>query len=476
MIRLPKAQAAATGRISPRRRPFSLHTEEARAVWRRGIPKKGKEPASHDLERKRDEMGVENGRKRIRCALKFVMVFLLLILLFVCSMTAVYLIPEERIAWHREYSMLVLENIEETWESFGNVFGLHSEPGMMDISTDLTMLEETVALDQSLSPLQAAMSINGYARYWHGYQVFLRPLLAVYQIHQIRYLNMFLFFGVFCILLPALVRRVGRAGTAAFVLSMVCAHIVVIPVSMQYMAVFMVTMIAMLCILARYPFRKPENLPLFFMVIGMVVNFLDFLTAPIVTLGVPLLLCLHLEREREANGPGALKMAVGCSAAWALGYALCWAAKWVIASVVLHRNELTSALGHAEYWTMSDAFVPSRMSAVLRNFQFYFKAQGMRSLVFPLLLLAVLAVLALCFRRRGWQHLACSAVMLAVSLYPYAWYFVMKEHSWVHAWFTYRGQVVTLFGVCLALSGLIDRGRCRKAMRALRERAGKKPA
>jgi len=66
--------------------------------------------------------------------------FCALIALFCLLMTVAYSVPEERIEWHREYSLVVLE-IEESWESLGNIFGFHGQPGMLDNTTDRTMLE-----------------------------------------------------------------------------------------------------------------------------------------------------------------------------------------------------------------------------------------------------------------------------------------------------------------------------------------------
>ena len=130
-----------------------------------------------------------------RIAGKYVLCCVALIAVFVLLMTLVYMIPNSKIEWHREYSLYVFYDIEETWESFGNLFGLHSQPGMMDNTTDRIMIREALIGDESMSALEAAIYMNGYTRYWHGYQVVLRPLLVLYQLHQIRYLNMFIFWG-----------------------------------------------------------------------------------------------------------------------------------------------------------------------------------------------------------------------------------------------------------------------------------------
>lgn len=405
---------------------------------------------------------------------KYALCFVCLIALFVLLMTLAYMIPDSRIEWHREYSLYVLTEIEETWESFGNLFGLHSQPGMPDNTTDRIMMQETKVQDETMSALQAAMYMNGYTRYWHGYQVVLRPLLVFYQLHQIRYLNMFAFFGVFCLVLFALRQRTGKLSAAAFFMAMVCAHIVAIPMSMQYMAVFIQTMLMMLLILWRYPFAKRENLPLFFMAAGMIINFLDFLTVPVVTLGVPLLLFLYMDHREQPDIRRAAKTAFSCSVAWAAGYGLCWISKWILSFAVLGKSIFSEVTGKIQQWAVHADHAQGRMETVVKNFQDYFMLHGLRSMVFPLLFAVLLLAALVLFGRRERQAWLCGGVMLAVSLYPYMWYFVLMEHSWLHHWFTYRAQVVSQFGGYMTLILLIDWQRLRARLCASKERLTKK--
>lgn len=394
-----------------------------------------------------------------RGALTLCLGFIAVLALFVCALTAVYMIPNEKIEWHQEYSVCMLTEVEGRWERLGNLFGDAYDPATMDNFTDQIMLGEAYVQDKSISALEAALYMNGYTRYWHGYQVFLRPLLVFYQVYQIRYLNMTAFFFLLFWTLSALRRRLGRLEAVAFLLSMIGAHIVVIPMSMQFMAVFMVTMAASLVVMYRYPFAKSEHAPLFFMVVGMTINFLDLLTAPIVTLGIPLLLCLHLENREGLNARRAASIVLGNSAAWTAGYGLCWAAKWGIASLVLRESQSEIVWSKIRYWAIESEKSTGRIDAALVNLKDFFLIQGIRTMVFPaafLLLLIILAVV--CFRREKRAAFVVIA-MLGVCLYPYIWYVVLAEHSFLHHWFTYRAQIVTQFGAYLSVTALIDRGK-----------------
>ena len=56
-------------------------------------------------------------------------------------------------------------------------------------------------------------------------------------------------------------------------------------------------------------------------------------------------------------------------------------------------------------------------------------------------------------RDRG-RILACLP-MLMVAAYPYLWYLVLANHSQIHFWYTYRAQLVTMFGLLMFGAGIL---------------------
>ncbi len=395
-----------------------------------------------------------------RVILKYIGCFVALIALFTGLMTAVYAIPNEAIEWHEEYSKVVLD-IEESWESLGNLFGGHGQPGMLDNTTDRVMMEAAMVQHPERNAFLNAMDINGYARYWHGYQVFLRPLLTLYQYHQIRYLNLFIFFGTFILVLFEIRAKLGRGYSAAFFMAVTCSYLTTIPSSMQFMSVYMTAFAASLIVLKGYPFQKRESVGLLFMVVGMVTSFLDLLTAPLVTLGLPILLDMALDAKE--NERRCICNAFAASLSWGAGYALCWASKWLLAYVALGKGVMSSVSGHAEHWAAGQLTFANRLEAVKINFEKFFLQHGLRTMIFPLALFAVLLVLAIAFYGGNRKKIACSAGMFCTALYPYIWYFVMAEHSRLHQWFTFRNQAMTLLAVYFAVANLVDWNRVKKA-------------
>ena len=45
--------------------------------------------------------------------------------------------------------------------------------------------------------------------------------------------------------------------------------------------------------------------------------------------------------------------------------------------------------------------------------------------------------------------------MLLVASYPYVWFLVLSNHSQIHFWYTYRAQLVALFGVLMFVTGIL---------------------
>lgn len=390
-------------------------------------------------------------RRYGRVALRYAVWFFGMIAVFTAAMTLVYCIPQEKIAYKQETSAYILDMEEQGGVWFGNFFGVDS--GRLDNTTDSLMMD-SVLLDEGLPPLERAMSIGGYSRYWHGYQVFLRPLLTFLTYWQIRYVNMFAFFLLLCAVLLAMQRVLGGVTAMAFMASLVACYIVIVPMSLQYHSVFLVLLTASLVLLCVGR-MSTCGAPLFFMVVGMVTNFVDLLTAPLLTLGIPLLLLLEMDLhdEKQMSIVSLILRLIFCSLAWGAGYALCWISKWCIGSVVLGESVFSGAGDHALMWIGNNWGKYGRLIACAQNFKAFFLAHGKR-VFFPLILPAVAYLY--CLARFRSRRAGRAWVLLIVCLYPYVWYPVLANHSLFHTWFTNRLQAITLFGVLLFLIEWVD--------------------
>lgn len=149
------------------------------------------------------------------------------------------------------------------------------------------------------------------------------------------------------------------------------------------------------------------------------------------------------------------------SIAWFAGYGVCWVSKWLISDALGSGSVFFDALNQAAlrsgtsvYEGVGDTTITiSGFNAVYRNFAMCFS----RSLIAALgILVAALPCHLKCthrsINRRYFQLLLPLAI---VALLPYLWYLALPNHSFVHSWFTYRAQMVTLAALLVAVWELI---------------------
>lgn len=389
--------------------------------------------------------------------------FIGIIALFTLLVTLAYAIPEDAIAWHREFSEAVLE-ADERSAYLGNLFGDRGEAHMLDVYTEKEMMKSSCYERADMNPFQAAMSNNNYSRYWHGYQVLLRPMLVFYQIWQIRYINQFVFFGLLMLVLLETKKRLGGGYAAALFMTLGCCGLTSVPSCLNYLTVFLIMMGVSLAVLCRYPFQKAESFGLLMMVTGMVTSFADLLTTPMLTLGVPLALYVALGAKNEK--PVRLSEMIGVSAVWGGGYAACWGCKWLIGSAAVGWKNMFGAVGErSELWA-GGLTAAERLDAIIVNLRQLLLAEGIRTMIFPLALLVILLALAIrCLDR---SQIGTAGKMLLIAAMPFAWYFVMAAHSIEHSRFTFRTGSLLLIGVYFALAALVDWKRVRAAICAKR--------
>ena len=403
-------------------------------------------------------------KTKAKTARRFAAWFFGLIALFTLLMTLAYCIPTERIEYRQDLSAyIVAAERDAIWES--NPFNV--DASRQDYFTDALMLDRVLAQDAQASPLKQAMSMNDYGRYWHGYMAWLRPLLVLFSLWDIRYLYMCAFFLLTGLVMALIGKRLPGVGCAlAFLASLVACYIVIIPTSLQYCPVFLVMLSAALVLLLRYDRLDESGLLLLFMVVGMVTNFVDLLTVPLLTLGIPLLLLLEMDMHRrgEERVRMLLRRIVLCSLCWGMGYALCWIAKWCLGSLIVGENVFSSAQDKATQWLGGTDTAPQgwRIDAIVNNVAVFFLPHGKRMAAWLLVPAAAYALCFACFRNPHWRR---ALALLPVSLYPYVWYAVFSYHSFVHTWFTYRLQAITLLGVLLFLIELVDWKQCAEAIR-----------
>ena len=395
---------------------------------------------------------------RIKELKPFAKTFFILIAVFFVSMTLVYCIPTSWIQGNVEKSLEVMEGEGEYPMYF---FYRHS--AIIDVHTDKLMYESLIQNRDYYNPIQAAMSINQYPRYWHGYQVLLRPLTVIFQVQELRYLGMLTFHLLFFWSAWLMAKKTKPLYAMFYVLTVASGYVVFLPVCFQFLTTFLVLFVSLIVFLRRYDKNKP--LPavkwmLYFFVVGMVENFFDFLTYPILTLGIPLVLLLWLRvRDEQADFRSNFWFMFKASLSWFFGYALTWISKWLLSAAILGVRYFWRTMSVVQYRLEGSEEEPlDRIGTIQRNLKAWLNVQdgGVISWSKIALLILIVAVVLIIWRKlKDWKAVGAYLPILFVAAYPYIWYLVMSNHSQIHYWYTYRAQLVALFAGLVFLAAIL---------------------
>lgn len=408
--------------------------------------------------------GAENmGRKQGSVWLRLLGIFCCVIAVFVLLLTLVMCIPNAAIRENYDKSIEVFEQEGDGW----NRMYTYASGSMLDNLTDNIIIRETM-VNESCSPISNAMSGNGYSRYWHGYLSWVRPMLLLFSYLDIRYILMFVFMFLLAGCILCINDRLGRMTAWIFTLCMTIAYFIMIPWSLQFCEVFLITMISMLYVLKRYDASWPVySVGEMFLVIGMVTQYLDFLTAPLLTLGMPLtlILLLNIKENKEASQLKNWAAVIHSCITWAAGWALSLAVKLVIGTMVLGRDIIEDAFNQVAFRVNGneDSQV-SRLSAIIKNvysslpFSNVIGKGEKRAMIFIAIVYAVIfvAIIFLWVKYRRKSMWVTYLPVFAAALLPIAWFIVMAQHSQVHFFYTYRIMLITWFAALTGFAGCID--------------------
>lgn len=298
-----------------------------------------------------------------------------------------------------------------------------------------------------------------YSRYWHGWMLPLKVLLIFMNYEDIRYVSMAAIFSLILACIFLLRKRNLGYYAMAFLAAVFFMLPVTAMVSFEYSFVMYIMLISHVILLKIYKkIRDSIGIPVYFLIIGMAVCYFDFLTYPALTLGFSLITCLFLELGENVRGIKNLLNLILRSCMWGIGYAGMWVAKWVIGTLVLKTNVFTAALAQLELRTSNTDGVSEITENVIsfgmtleRNLEVY-RNTGFLAVGLTFLLIFVYWVI----RRKSYRVVSKIVSVLPVfiltAMIPFAWCFILKNHTYIHRNFTSNVFVIVVlaFFGCLA--------------------------
>ena len=198
-----------------------------------------------------------------------------------------------------------------------------------------------------MATLKGYEANNDYTRYWHGSLVFVRPLLALWDIDGIRAAGTAVIILLMLFDAVWLIRKKHTALCVILLASAVLVEFWFVFTTIEYMSVFII-MLAAVPLYVRFA-ENTRALVILSAGAGTLTAFFDFLTAETLTLLVPLTAAMFAAAGKggRPDSKKALRTVILCLAAWGGCYLLTFAAKWAITSVVMGRNVSDVALAAA---------------------------------------------------------------------------------------------------------------------------------
>lgn len=286
-----------------------------------------------------------------------------------------------------------------------------------------------------------------YMRYWHGSLIFTRPLLALFSLKQIYALGAATLFTIFLISFFCIRRRLGKGTAYGFLFAGLSCSIWYVPFSLEYMPVFLITFTSV-PILFRVTDKKPQYLGHTFLILGSLTAYTDFLTVE--TLSCLLPICILLLTKPEHKFSEQLKFSIHHILIWSFGYIGTWSAKWMLYSIFV-KNAFSEILSQTAYRTggkaLSGGLFSQVIGALVRNIRCLFPFSLLKDpdgMIVSVITAILTGMLFYLFKKRA-QMPPAVPVLTLIALIPYIRYCILSNHSFLHYFFTYRAQFVSIF-------------------------------
>lgn len=286
-----------------------------------------------------------------------------------------------------------------------------------------------------------------YVQYWMGFRPVIRLLLCFLDYYQILRYTAFLFFVLLAAVICSVSNHTDVKTAFLFALSMILVRPHVVSVSLQFSCCFFIAFLAMLLVPKIHQNAKWESL--FFLELGILTQYFDFYTTPILTFVLPMTY-LYILQAQECFAPG-LKQVGTNTLSWSAGYGLMWLAKLVLTSLLTGANGLSAGfasfagrVGIEKTAGMEDYYSP--MAAIRTVAVSLYSDQKGKIILFVAAAVFLLFLLARFSREKhSSKDLFSHRNLLILAALPIVWFVAAAQPTANHHWFQYRSIAATFW-------------------------------
>ena len=302
-----------------------------------------------------------------------------------------------------------------------------------------------------------------YLRYWNGCMLFLRPMLTIFNIEQIYLINQIILSILILVLFIILFKK-SKKIAFIFLLALILVSVWYASFYIEGSVMFYVMLITSMIAIKIDSNKKNksrdeinEKLSRLFLITGIITTFFDFLTTEILTLFVPLMIIVMLRKEeKRIDGlKDTSKFLLKLCILWFIGYAGMWIAKWVLSSLILHINafeyvkdravlRINGLQGLSNYEQLYKNVIGRNLFAI--QLLYIIKTNFFKWQV-KLTLAIIIALLLLFINWKELKNKKYLLVFVFIGIMPYIRYLILANHSYRHAMFTFRDQIITIMAL-----------------------------
>lgn len=315
----------------------------------------------------------------------------------------------------------------------------------------LESCEDGVAQIRELAAGGSVVPPATYFRYWSGYSVLTRPVLALTDVPGLRLVVSGLFALAGLAAFWTLARRAGRVAAFALFVPLVAgtnalampSHAFTHGIALAAVAVG----VALVAVTARNGWRGAAlgaagGAALF--------CYVDLLTVPPMAWALSAAVAGAVAQATRGSLAATFRTVLAAGIAWPVAFAFTWVSRWVVAALV-QGPSVFSRVNEVSRFRLDGGDVSQRFGAgVTANWSWWLDHTATAK---PLLVLAgvvVLVGLVLTVLRHGARGVLVTLLLAAPALVVPAWYCVLSNHSQIHAFFTYRSLAAAVGIVAMA--------------------------
>ncbi len=292
-----------------------------------------------------------------------------------------------------------------------------------------------------------------YARYWHGYMIILRPLLVLFNITEIRIIFQCIIYILIIILLVLLAKNKGIGYSISLLITFVMSDLFNYFIVLQ--GLFVIVVALLYSILISLKIINDKNLFISMFVVGGITQYFDFLTTPIISLLLPLIIYCIINEEELSTREVIRKVFISF-VLWGIGYSLLWSIKWVICDVTYCKEIIQKSIQQVQFRTVAAIDGYHIYDGLIYNIYFFFTGTNISILIISLCLYFYnfFAGVIISFQSNK-KYIINHKIIKEISLFSIIitvfWYFVLCQHSIQHSFYTYRNILIiyySLMNIC----------------------------